>query len=268
MTTPSQLFHCYPERAKAIFREWRLWFSALTDLNDPFEGMPSFHGVVEQIVQRQLSMDFAFQHPNCPLSWQAYRKRMEPEVRRLKAGFLRGLPEHFRARSGGTFRFFCFTSNKPDIAMWGHYADCHRGFAVEFDPKHPLFRNLQEVDYQKDRPEPDQPGDFRYLQVKDESWRSEAEYRLIMRVSELDEGERLSDNKRLRFIPLPSEAVKAVYFGWRMSPETMDQMVSDLGARPIQKLVMLPHTSEYALSAFPIDKVSLLADDIRQALKL
>ena len=268
MTTPSQLFHCYPERAKGIFRELRLWLSALTDLNDPFEGMPSFHGVVDEIVQTQLSKGFASQHFDSALSWQAYRKKMEPEVRRVKAECLRALQEKFRAMSAGSFRFFCFTGNKPDIAVWGHYADCHRGFAVEFYPEHPLFLDLKEVDYQKNRPEPSQPGDFRYLQVKDESWRTEGEYRLIKRVGELEEGERLSDNKRLRFIPLPPEAVKAVYFGWQMPPETMDQMISELGARPIAKLVMLPHTSEYALEAFPIEKVTPLADDIRQALRL
>jgi hypothetical protein len=268
MTAPSQLFHCYPERAKAIFREWRLWFSALTDLNDPFEGMPSFHRVVDEIVEAQLRKDFVFQHPASAPSWPAYWNKKKAEVQRLKAECQIALQEKFRAKSAGSFRFFCLTGNKPDIAMWGHYADCHRGFAVEFYPGHPLFHDLKEVHYQKNRPEPAQPGDFRYLQVKDESWRTEGECRLIKRVRELEEGERLSDNKRLRFIPLPSEAVKAVYFGWQMPQETMDQMTSDLGVRPIQKFVMLPHTSEYALDAIPIDKVMPLADDIRRALGL
>jgi hypothetical protein len=149
--------------------------------------------------------------------------------------------------------------------MWGHYAACHRGFVIEFHPEHPLFCDLKEVVYQKNRPEPAQPGDFQYLQVKDDSWRSESEYRLIKRVGELEEGER--DNKRLCFIPLPPEAVKAVYFGWQMPTETMDQMISDVGVRPIQKHVMLPHISQYALEAFPFDKVTPLAGDIRQALR-
>jgi hypothetical protein len=267
MTAPSQLFHCYPERARAIFREWRLWFSALTDLNDPFEGMPSFSGVVKGIVEKALRKEFAFQHPTAP-PWPEYRTTMKPQELHVTMECMYAMQEKFRAMSAGSFRFFCFTGIQPDIAMWGHYADCHRGFAVQFRSEHPLFRDLKKVEYQKSRPEPMEPGDFRYLQVKDDSWRGESEYRLIKGVGELEEGERLSDNKSLRFIPLPPDAVKAVYFGWQMPPETRVQMVSDLGARPISKLVMLPHTSEYGLEAFPIEKVTPLAADIRQALRL
>ena len=267
MTAPSQLFHCYPERARGIFREWRLWFSALTDLNDPFEGMPSFSGIVKGIVGEALRKEFAFQHPTAP-AWPEYRTAMKRQELHVTLEWQYAMQEKFRAMSAGSFRFFCFNGIQPDIAMWGHYADCHRGFAVQFRPEHPLFRDLKKVEYQKSRPGPMEPGDFRYLQVKDDSWRGESEYRLIKRVGELEEGERLSDNERLRFIPLPPDAVKAVYFGWQMPPETRGQMVFDLGARPISKLVMLPHTSEYGLEAFPIEKVTPLAADIRQALGL
>ena len=51
MPQPQRLFHCFPEKAKAIFQQWRLWFSAPKDFNDPFDGMPSFQGVVSKIVE-------------------------------------------------------------------------------------------------------------------------------------------------------------------------------------------------------------------------
>lgn len=267
MVRPTQLFHCYPERAKSFFHEWRLWFSALTDLNDPFEGMPSFVSLVARIVEDTLKKEFVFQNP-CGPSWQAFKKKMETERKRATEDCLRALAEKFRRISAQHFRFFCFTAKMPNAAMWGHYADCHRGFTVEFHPEHPLFRDLKKVDYEKSRPEPEQPGDFRHLQVKGESWCAESEYRLIKPVGNLQEAERMSDATRHCYVPLSPEAVKAVYLGWQMSSEARNQIITDLGSRPIQKYVMVPHLSEYALEAWPIDEVEPLADDIRQALKL
>jgi len=153
--------------------------------------------------------------------------------------------------------------------MWGHYADCHRGFVIEFEPSHPLFDDLNEVHYQETRPEPEKPGDFRYLKVKDTLWENEHEYRLIKTLTELDESER-SDGKRVRFVHVPSEAVKAVFFGCEMPSKVRAQMVRDLGTRKIQKFLMQPDTSKYALLEVPIDEWKPPAADfgagIRQSL--
>jgi hypothetical protein len=271
MTRPPRLFHCFPEKAKAIFQEWRLWFSALKDFNDPFEGMPSFQGVVREIVELELRKHYAFLPPTDTSSWPAFRRNMEAERASVTADCLRALQENFREKSSQRFRVFCFTAKKPDIAMWGHYADCHRGFVIEFEPSHLLFDDLNEVHYQEDRPEPEKPGDFRYLLIKNALWQNEHEYRLIKKLAELDESEP-SDGKRFRFVPLPSEAVKAVFFGCQMLPEVREQMIRDLGTRKIQKFLMQPHTSKYALLEVPIDEWKPPAADfdsgIRQSLRM
>jgi hypothetical protein len=196
---------------------------------------------------------------------------MEPERASVTADCLRTFQETFREKSSQSFCVFCFTATRPDIAMWGHYADCHRGFVIEFEPSHPLFDDLKEVHYQEDRPEPAKVGDFQFLQIKDALWQNEHEYRLIKARGDLDEGER-SDRERLRFLPLPSEAVKAVFFGCQMPPEVRTQMVRDLGARKIQKFIMQPHTSKYTVLEVPFDEWKPPAPDfdalIRQALTM
>jgi hypothetical protein len=271
MTRPQKLFHCFPEKAKGIFQEWRLWFSALRDFNDPFDGMPSFERVVSEIVERVLRKQYALLPPTDASSWPAFRRKMEVERAGTTADLLRTMLDNFREKSSQSFHVFCFTAKKPDTVMWGHYADCHRGFVIEFDASHPLFDKLSEVHYQESRPEPEKPGDFRYLHVKDTLWQDEHEYRLIKKLAELEEGVR-SDGERLRFVPLHTEAVKAVFLGCQMSVQVREQMLSDLGTTKIQKFLMQPHTSKYDLLEVPIDEWKPPAADcnavIRQGLRM
>jgi hypothetical protein len=36
MNRPQRPSYCFSEKANAIFKEWRLWFSTLKEFNDPF----------------------------------------------------------------------------------------------------------------------------------------------------------------------------------------------------------------------------------------
>jgi hypothetical protein len=254
MNRPKRLFHCYPDKAKAIFQEWRLWFSALKDFNDPFEGMPSFKGPIDEIVSQGLRKAYAFLPPTDTRSSQEYRRGPEAQKAKETAAFLLpSLQEKFREKCSQSIRIFCFTETTPDLAMWGHYAACHRGFVIEFEPSHPLFNDLKEVQYQEKRPEPQEVGDMQFLHIKHALWQKEHEYRLIKKASDLGEEVR-SDGKRLRFVPLPHEAVKTVFFGWQMPPATREQMVKDLGTISVQSFVMEPHLTNYALIETPIEK--------------
>jgi hypothetical protein len=169
---------------------------------------------------------------------------------------LSSLQEIFREKCSESFRIFCFTATIPDMGMWGHYADCHRGFVIEFNPSHRLFDDLKEVQYQEQRPEPKKVGDLEFLHIKDVLWQKEHEYRLIKKATDLEEGVRSDDKplKPLRFVPLPAEAVKAVFFGWQMKPEIRKQMVTDLGRQNVQKFIMEPDISKYALREIPLDE--------------
>ena len=127
--------------------------------------------------------------------------------------------EIFREKVSENIRIFCFTESVPDLVMWGHYADSHRGFVIEFDPLHPLFSDLRKVQYVELRPETKEPGapdfDWDFLLTKHALWQNEREYRLIKKATDLNEGVRKPDPKPRRFLDLPAEAVKAVFFGWQ-----------------------------------------------------
>jgi hypothetical protein len=259
MRPPQKLFHCFPEKAGAIFREWKLWFSALKDFNDLFEGMPSHVGPFNKIVTDELQRSYDMLPQMNRPSWEEFVKGEAGTKARATAEVLLGpVQENVREKVSEVVRIFCFTEAAPDLAMWGHYADCHKGFVVEFDPLHFLFSDLKAVQYEDERPEVKDPGDpdfvWDFLFIKHASWRNEREYRLITKATDLAESVREPGTKPRRFLAFPSEAVKAVFFGWQMRPETRALMVRDIGSLNIQKFIMEPHRSKFALIETPIDK--------------
>ena len=68
----------------------------MTDLNDPFEGMPSFSGVVKGIVEEELRKEFAFQHPTAP-PWPEYRTTMKPHESHVTIECRYAMQEKFQA---------------------------------------------------------------------------------------------------------------------------------------------------------------------------
>lgn len=103
---------------------------------------------------------------------------------------------------------------KDNIIMWGHYADGHRGFCLEFDTSHDPFDSAKEVIYSDKIPEldasmilPETDSDsnhiVRPLTTKYSHWEYEKEYRLIHNAHSIE-------------YSYKPEALTAVYFGLKM----------------------------------------------------
>jgi predicted adenine nucleotide alpha hydrolase (AANH) superfamily ATPase len=61
--------------------------------------------------------------------------------------------QNFQKECGEKFRMLCFSENAQSPLMWGHYCNCHEGFALKFDTNHPFFHErLAKVHYDKERP--------------------------------------------------------------------------------------------------------------------
>jgi hypothetical protein len=58
--------------------------------------------------------------------------------------------ERFSKELHDTYGLICFTQNMSDPLFWSHYADSHRGMALEVD--HLLNGSLNEVIYTEKRP--------------------------------------------------------------------------------------------------------------------
>jgi hypothetical protein len=146
----------------------------------------------------------------------------------------------------------CCFSHDPkgfpsDIAMWGHYADCHRGVCLEFSTAGDPFNETREVDYVTMLPEinhasfikGDDGEKKKAFLTKYQRWHQEYEWRIL-------------SPKVGGSLPYKRELLTGVYFG-------TNTYGSD--ALMVQKIVGLGHTKyytmgkadkEYALNAMPI----------------
>lgn len=159
-----------------------------------------------------------------------------------------------------------FTEAVDNFLMWSHYADAHRGMAIEFDPRHAFFCDLQKVNY-SDRRAPDpsimHDGTNAYVRnvnflEKSTQWEYEKEWRIIdslvgsdCRIHRESEEKEWSP-ERVNLFPwekpgiymrqIPAEAIISVTFGCRVDEQKIS-MISALIAYHSE----LAHVKKYRL---------------------
>ncbi len=148
------------------------------------------------------------------------------------------------------YRIFCLSKTNKSILMWSHYANCHRGVVIEFNSNTPIIKEAEPIKYQKSMTiDFDILKDFPKLQnkkaqktqeklylIKFTDWQYEQEYRcsFITEDSEnfkkkfhsKDVNNKTWENCSKEFekmkehihIPIPVNAIKAVYLGCNINP--------------------------------------------------
>jgi hypothetical protein len=252
---PERLFRYFLPGYSRIFTEQKLWFSAAKGFNDIFEVFPRLDKLVEQLVKQAEMKEYAFLPPEAPIDFPQYRQATKERRQVIKAQCLESYGEILQSKFSESYGIVCF-SEELSLFMWGHYTDCHRGFAVEFNPQHSFFspRDFGKVVYGRDRPVLTTEACSQMLLHKSQEWSSEKEWRLIKPCGELVAGayERKGVPTKGFYLPLPMDAIKAVYFGCRTSPGVRDDMLKPLAAFPqIECYVMRRNRIEYKLDAIP-----------------
>lgn len=255
----------------------RLRFTQAADFNDPFELLPSFD--VDSGAARgdefleQLEHDVAEYYTHNPASTlddgesltrlaEVIAKRLPlkrgVDPRDLVLSALEILP--VRARLGYGLRIqrdfgdrlgILSLGETPDVLlMWAHYADCHRGFVVEFDADHAFFHQglpdshlgtVQPVRYSNERPgfslgaEPMPGGVAHYLSsvllTKSPEWSYEREWRMVVDLN--DEARFPRDVMgRVHLFHVPPECITGVIFGNRCARTVRDRVFEILAANP------------------------------------
>ena len=128
--------------------------------------------------------------------------------------------------------------------MWGHYAQGHEGFCLEFDTSFRPFRDkLRRGVYQARMPRHDASvkelgarGDVTaLLLVKAREWKYEKEWRLLCEGCD-------------EFVDYPPDALKAVYFGARASQNTLQQVTSAVNLAKTRLVQMRLAEDEFRLA--------------------
>lgn len=171
----------------------RLHCAPYAELNDPFEGL--FNSIMLGGISLPLKL---------PIQWEQGAKRL------MGVRDLRYEAEHSRVCS--------LSKSMDDVRLWSHYADGHKGIAIEIDFPDGE-QNLYKVTYSPSLPEfgstvMTMPTATDVLSVKTEHWEYEGEYRIIQ------------DDQ---YYPIQGR-IKAIYTGHRISPihdELLEKVVPE-----------------------------------------
>ena len=245
----NRLFRFLPKQAKGFLGEAKLWFSSILDFNDPFDATPALSKLVEGI-HHSLSAG-AFGDQPIP-------EEMRTAIVEDQAASVSILTRFLQEKFAECFGIVCFTDRNDLVPMWANYASGHKGFALEFDPAHHLFahEDFGAVNYRIQRPQisdTSPPNETRSLPfAKSVQWSDEHEWRMVKPWRELNEALKW-DGKPGRYLDLPAEAVRAVYFGCRAEPELTEAVESSCERHfPHVKLFqMVPSLAEYSLRELP-----------------
>jgi len=137
-----------------------------------------------------------------------------------------------------SYRFYCLSANPASNLMWSHYADCHRGFCIEF--KWDYFRpdkinytdQIPEFDLIKffgvERPENSGIGEeiLKGLRTKMSEWRYEDEYRFQASNAMKKFGIPIVSNTEIKKHLYPQDAVESIIFGCKM-PESTKNFIKE-----------------------------------------
>ena len=218
----------------------RFKLSQIGKMNDPFDMLPVFKEVTDELVIRNHIERILKQQgdsaPITPDMIAIYKERQMQIRNNPLVHWLNHAPDR---------RFLCLSCRDDGVLLWSHYARCHRGFAVGFrsevlietEPR----TNLFEVEYNDLRPEfdgtatLDEQNDIRNLRAlfkrKSPEWTYEQEWRAIHQPQALIDQD---------FLPFTIDAVDCVIFGALIERDVVTRLNQactggGLGSIPLKK---------------------------------
>lgn len=203
------------DKALRCLFECKAVFSSRTQFNDLFDSKIHFHSLSEIDIQRALELRIA-------------RKEQDPnEIEQTFSTELNKILD--------SYVFYSISANSRSNLMWSHYADCHRGFCIEFKKEH---LNANPINYSARIAElglmycMDVPKNGvkigaaiqKALLVKLNEWKYEKEYRVFPSHELRDP--HLLNNGQIALIPYEPGWVESIIFGCRM-PKHIQKYIID-----------------------------------------
>jgi hypothetical protein len=243
---PESIFKYFGPERVGILKDLRIRFANPATFNDPFEACPRFDLWAEEVANAALK-ELTALHTALGISPSQSSKYVDDYKKEGLKERVKFHAQNFQKECGEKFRMLCFSENVHSPLMWGHYCDCHAGFALQFDTNHPFFQErLAKVHYDKERPKINDP--FPGLSIpltKNEEWSYEKEWRIVQEAA----------TTMPHYEILPVESIKAIYLGLRMSPLVRWEIQVALNAEDrahIQKFEMELDSSAYKMTPIPL----------------
>ncbi len=179
------------ENHKNLLFKRELYFSSISQFNDPFDGTIPYRFNSEQLTPDNIFLKYReilkYYHPD----WN--EEMVHQECFDIQSSGLMHDSKHLEKVERDVldlldkqFGIVCLCKNKSNFLLWSHYANCHTGFAIGFDKKK-LFNDTQahfaHMQYQEELPVlslfEDVEAHFeKLIGTKSKIWQYEEEYRL------------------------------------------------------------------------------------------
>lgn len=248
---PRRLFRFFNPPGAEFLQNRRLWFRRICDLNDPFDGVPALGTMVRRAksywTNQMLRDGFLTNESHAELERRS--KEAEDKVH-----------ENFSIGARSLFAIVSFTASLNRIPFWSYYAQDHKGFAVEFNPRHKFFDKLVRVEYTNHRPPIRGIDDadsrlFDLIRTKSKDWEDEDEWRLPAMLQNLTEDNGPEGTGFTHYLKVPAEAIRAVFLGCRADSTLTTRIGSILKHRKLSKIrcfEMKPDLDYYKLNPVPV----------------
>jgi len=252
-----RLFKYFGPDRVSILQTRLIRFSQPSAFNDPFEFLPYIDSIdtpgnVTDLFRKTMESEFSkeydaldeFVKSQCTRAqfrtlMQSYLLVAQQQPGGILGQFAQLAQEKIHEFSSQQMGVLCLSERYDDLLMWAHYADCHKGFVIEFDSNSPFFhqrrsendslRHLQAVIYSKERPAitlADTDMNELFL-TKSEHWAYEKEWRMIVGLADADKV-MSNGNEEICLYEFPADAIKSVFVGARMNADVAAALIENV----------------------------------------
>lgn len=268
---PSRLYKYCPARL-SFFDEPILRFTPPMELNDVFDSIPactslfadkqSWSDIEPEIdlladtEMERILIRFLFENRDEP----AYKELLELTVNHRSRQVRNNVHGLFTKCQLG---ILCLSEIGASMRMWGNYAESHRGYVVELEPRASFFSNpkairLQKVAYEKERLDIPiselRQKKYEILTTKSAEWAYEIEYRYIHTDTAELPTRSIKGAEITGLAPLDLEAIKGIILGVNASGELKVKAAKFCVEHSIPLKQAKPDPTTYTLSIGPYKK--------------
>lgn len=264
MTCPRYLYKFVTPARLDVLERRLIRFTQPSALNDPFELQPIFEYLFpDDALEEALTPSFEMVEESLRNEWASLSSEQQrqapiesiitflrenptiiegflaqnlPMLRRFVTAFAPRAKEIMAETLRSKVGILSLSEDPTHPLLWAHYAQSHKGFAIEFDVTHSFFNrrrketdefyHLRKVIYadrsMKGRALRDLDGDD-LLVTKASAWSYEAEWRMLV---PLDDADRtlVSGGDTIYLFSFPLDAVSGVVLGAKAEPELLNQV--------------------------------------------
>jgi len=193
----------------------QLYLSKVNNANDPFEGA-CVYSIKDDLVKK-----FIMEVTKVEINNREFR--LTPADRITEEHLIQGISNNNRENLFEKYGITCLSEVNDSHLMWGHYADKHNGYCLEFEFDS-IIEGLNKVKY-VERPytinihsEEDMTPAKHKEQVKEILYRKHASWKYEMEWRICDEVEKI--------VNYNFDCIKAVYFGFKTTPQNASKVIN------------------------------------------